>query len=89
MTGEHVPGDEGHVGKSQSAHVDPADRAAAEARGGWVETEALAALVLARCRLARGDADAADGLHELALALAAEVGLPGVQRAAGGAVPHA
>jgi ATP/maltotriose-dependent transcriptional regulator MalT len=60
----------------------------AAARGGWVETEAQAALVLARCRLARGDADGADGLHERALTLAAEVGLPGVQRTAANAAPY-
>ncbi len=61
----------------------------AAARGGWVETEAQAALVLARCRLAWGDADGADRLRERALMLAAEVGLPGVQRTAANAVPHA
>jgi class 3 adenylate cyclase/tetratricopeptide (TPR) repeat protein len=77
--------DLGEVARAQRLAAPLLDAAA---RGGWVETEAQAALVLARCRSARGDADAADGLHDRALALAAEVGLPGVQRAAANEVPH-
>ena len=77
--------DLGEVARAQRLAAPILDAAA---RGGWVETEAQAALVLARCRLARGDADGAEGLHERALTLAAEVGLPGVQRTAANAAPY-
>ena len=53
-------------------------------RGGWVETEAQAAIVIARCHEARGDAALAEAFRERALRLASAVGLPAVERAAGG-----
>jgi class 3 adenylate cyclase/tetratricopeptide (TPR) repeat protein len=77
---------QGEVAKAQRL-VAPLLHAAA--RGGWLETEAQAALVLGRCRRARGDARGADELHQRAVTLATEVGLPGVWRAAGSAAPHA
>lgn len=58
-------------------------------RGGWVETEARAALVIARCHEARGDAPGAEAFRARALRLASEVGLPAVGRAAGDAAHDA
>jgi hypothetical protein len=75
-----------------SVYLDKGDTAAAgrlaapllhaAARSGWVETEAQAALVLARCRRAQDDGSEAERLHDHALGLAARAGLPAVERAA-------
>jgi hypothetical protein len=54
----------------------------AAAAGGWAETEAQAALVMAGCRAARGDEPGAHALHARAIALAESIGLPAVERAA-------
>ncbi len=69
----------GDLGRAQRLAAPLLDAAAA---GGWAETEAQAALVIAGCRAARGDEAGANASHARALALAEAIGLPAVERAA-------
>ena len=78
---------QGEVARAQRLAAPLLDAAAA---GGWAETEAQAALVIAGCRVARGDARGAEPLRARALGLAAAIGLPAVERAARApTAPHA
>jgi tetratricopeptide (TPR) repeat protein len=78
---------QGEVARAQRLAAPLLDAAAA---GGWAETEAQAALVVAGCRAARGDARGAEPLRARALGLAAAIGLPAVERAAlSPTAPHA
>jgi class 3 adenylate cyclase/tetratricopeptide (TPR) repeat protein len=70
---------QGELARAQRLAAPLLDAAAA---GGWAETEAQAALVIAGCRAARGDARGAEVLRSRALGLAAAIGLPAVERAA-------